>query len=129
MNINPQYQRLEKIALENNFKTVASLLQKIGIAKTNAYYIRDNKQQLSIKTALKISELLGNVSAEWLITGEGNKSNEPQTTTVCNSCLEKDKIIEDLRELNFFLRENFQRLKKELDELQQNKDEKARKTA
>ena len=104
-------------------------MQKIGIAKTNAYYIRDNKQQLSIKTALKISELLGNVSAEWLITGEGNKSNEPQTTTVCNSCLEKDKIIEDLRELNFFLRENFQRLKKELDELQQNKDEKARKTA
>jgi hypothetical protein len=128
------FQRIKTLAQTNNYRSAAALFLKTGHSKSMLYAIRDGKYKLSYDIAKDISKIV-QVDINWLIEEDEKQDSEILKDSSSlyikgtSKYDEKDRIIEDLRQLNDLLREKNRQLQFELDRCKDLIDQKERKTA
>lgn len=83
-------------------KTLAEFSELLGVKSANISSIENNRSQMSLELAIKISEVYS-VSLDWLLKGNGTRDGSPPKTEDPQGDyikISKDELIGLYRQLN-----------------------------
>lgn len=92
----------ERVREVRGTKTLAEFSELLGVKGSNISNIENNRSQMSLELAIKISEVYG-VSLDWLLRGTGNKDGSlPKTDDTQENyvTISKDELLSLYKRLN-----------------------------
>lgn len=104
----------ERVREVRGIKTLEEFSRLLGVKGANISHIENNRSQMSLELAVKISEVYG-VSLDWLLRGTGNKDGSPAKTDDPQEnyvTISKDELLNLYKRLNQQQEEEIGKLQK-----------------